>query len=344
MRRARRHRALRGRNRQRGLPGGYSGGGGGYSTLYNPCPYTNDGECDEPGGTNLCAPGTDSADCQGGYGGGEQQSGGGFFADPELAGRRVDWCLTWGANCGQPAADRFCQQMGYARASGWNREVHVPTYVLGDGQICMSPNTCHALSDVSCTGSGGGGQPPAPPAPGGGGGGGGSQSYPQPTAQNLPVDWCLSWGADCGQPSADYYCRAQGYDRAVSFSTVPAQMTRVQIGNQVCNLASGCHALSNVVCAGSGGGDRPPSGGEPPAGPNVFHAPSFQGTRIDWCAAWGDQYCGQYAADLFCQSQRYAGATSFERDPGVAPTISMQSGQICNWATGCVSIRNIVCH
>jgi hypothetical protein len=37
------------------------GGGGGAS-----CPYTNDGECDEPEGTNLCAPGTDVNDCAGG--------------------------------------------------------------------------------------------------------------------------------------------------------------------------------------------------------------------------------------------------------------------------------------
>jgi hypothetical protein len=31
--------------------------------LYNPCPYTNDGDCDEPNGLNLCAWGTDTADC-----------------------------------------------------------------------------------------------------------------------------------------------------------------------------------------------------------------------------------------------------------------------------------------
>jgi len=31
--------------------------------LYDPCPYTNDGDCDEPNGLNLCAWGTDTADC-----------------------------------------------------------------------------------------------------------------------------------------------------------------------------------------------------------------------------------------------------------------------------------------
>lgn len=51
--------------------GGGTGYGGGArpapttdaSGLYNPCPYTNDGDCDEPNGLNLCAWGTDTADC-----------------------------------------------------------------------------------------------------------------------------------------------------------------------------------------------------------------------------------------------------------------------------------------
>jgi hypothetical protein len=30
------------------------------------CEWTNDGECDEPEGTGLCAEGTDAADCTGG--------------------------------------------------------------------------------------------------------------------------------------------------------------------------------------------------------------------------------------------------------------------------------------
>ncbi len=38
-------------------------GGGSSSGLANPCPFTNDGDCDEPNGLNLCAWGTDTADC-----------------------------------------------------------------------------------------------------------------------------------------------------------------------------------------------------------------------------------------------------------------------------------------
>lgn len=42
-----------------GIPASSGGGGG----LLNPCPFTNDGDCDEPDGLNLCAWGTDVNDC-----------------------------------------------------------------------------------------------------------------------------------------------------------------------------------------------------------------------------------------------------------------------------------------
>jgi hypothetical protein len=72
-----------------GSGSGYSGGGGGYTPpvtggggggLMNPCPYTNDGDCDEPNGLGYCAWGTDTADCSNpysNYGSGSGYAGGG---------------------------------------------------------------------------------------------------------------------------------------------------------------------------------------------------------------------------------------------------------------------------
>ncbi len=58
-----------------GSSGGYSSGGSG---LYNPCPYTNDGDCDEPNGLGYCDWGTDINDCSNpnsNYGNGSGYSG-----------------------------------------------------------------------------------------------------------------------------------------------------------------------------------------------------------------------------------------------------------------------------
>ncbi len=71
-----------------GIGGGGGGGGGG---LANPCPFTNDGDCDEPNGLGLCAWGTDTADCSNpnsnfgsgsGFAGGGGGGGGGGLANP----------------------------------------------------------------------------------------------------------------------------------------------------------------------------------------------------------------------------------------------------------------------
>jgi hypothetical protein len=46
-----------------GLALGGLAAGPGQAQLYNPCPYNNDGDCDEPNGLNLCEWGTDPVDC-----------------------------------------------------------------------------------------------------------------------------------------------------------------------------------------------------------------------------------------------------------------------------------------
>lgn len=34
------------------------------------------------------------------------------FESPAVEGVAVDWCLAWGVDCGQPAADRYCRDHG----------------------------------------------------------------------------------------------------------------------------------------------------------------------------------------------------------------------------------------
>jgi len=65
-----------------GMGSGYAGGGttGGGTGLMNPCPYTNDGDCDEPNGLGYCDWGTDVADCSNpnsNFGAGSGFAGGG---------------------------------------------------------------------------------------------------------------------------------------------------------------------------------------------------------------------------------------------------------------------------
>ena len=103
----------------------------------------SDGTCVNTTGPYAPYPG------QGGQGGqGSQQ-----FFSPTIGGNRVDWCLQWGAQCGEPAASAFCQQMGYDRASGWSIAQNIgaqgPTVVLGSGALCAQAG-CDGFSSVTC--------------------------------------------------------------------------------------------------------------------------------------------------------------------------------------------------
>ena len=75
-----------------------------------------------------------------------------FYA-PIWNGMRLDWCLVWGGQCGEPAATEFCRQSGYTRAIAWEPAVDVgvqtPTYVLGTGQVCNEPG-CDAFASITC--------------------------------------------------------------------------------------------------------------------------------------------------------------------------------------------------
>ncbi|WP_461475179.1 LCCL domain-containing protein [Pararhodobacter aggregans] len=78
------------------------------------------------------------------------------YPQPMVNGERVDWCRTYGADCGQPAADAFCQRQGHGTAAYWRQVPASRTLVLGGMQLCTQQNGCGALADVICTPASGG--------------------------------------------------------------------------------------------------------------------------------------------------------------------------------------------
>lgn len=93
----------------------------------------------------------------------------GFFPEAWYNGEPVDGCLYYGQNCGQEAADRFCQMMGHIHAADGAFDFNTVsrTLVLGDNRICTIPNGCGHLINVTCVPSpealgGAPGQPAAP--------------------------------------------------------------------------------------------------------------------------------------------------------------------------------------
>ncbi len=78
------------------------------------------------------------------------------FTNPMIEGRRLDWCLHWGKECGKPAANAWCQRkMG--KADGYVIKWQIapdigassPTYVLGDRKVCNKP-FCDGFKSITC--------------------------------------------------------------------------------------------------------------------------------------------------------------------------------------------------
>ncbi len=74
---------------------------------------------------------------------------------PLWGGERLDGCLLWATQCGQPAADQFCrmQQRGFQSAAKWAIEQYVPrTKIIGDGKLCETGRNinCGAFTFIEC--------------------------------------------------------------------------------------------------------------------------------------------------------------------------------------------------
>ena len=73
------------------------------------------------------------------------------FREPRIEGNRLDWCLGWGKECGQPAADEFCRFKGYKSALRFEVAHMVgPTKVIGTGEMCSVP-ACDGFLYITCS-------------------------------------------------------------------------------------------------------------------------------------------------------------------------------------------------
>lgn len=129
---------------------------------------------------------------------------------------KLDWCLNFGKDCGKPAADNFCRHKGWDKAVDFDgpEEVKCPdsrpecvaTWVLGSQQPCTpSGYPCNTFKFIKC------GKDRKPHGP----------RYDHPTVlykgRRAPLDNCLTFGKDCGQPAAEYFCQRHGWARAAGF-------------------------------------------------------------------------------------------------------------------------------
>ena len=71
------------------------------------------------------------------------------YAGPKGGNARLDHCFTLGKNCGQTAANKYCEMLGYQRAKSFTTEHVNPTQTM-HGEKC-SGSVCVAFKEINCT-------------------------------------------------------------------------------------------------------------------------------------------------------------------------------------------------
>lgn len=155
----------------------------------------------------------------------------------DLNGLRLDWCLTWGRDCGKPAADAFCKEQGYAAAQSFEKQATTGmTWLPVDRQIC-SGDACSVLANVVCE------RPVAAPSHLT------QDTIAQPQINRMPVSECLGAGEGCGKPVADRFCHAAGFARALRFDRSPPGVLSFHLGTHSVCSGRDCRALIGLDCS-----------------------------------------------------------------------------------------------
>jgi len=150
----------------------------------------------------------------------------------------------------------------------------------------------------------------------------------------LRIDWCHGWARDCGKPSADAFCRSQGYTSATSFERViTGSYTWIAGDQQVC-VSAACGVIADVTC------EQPTTRPAPPAQATISQ-PRVNRLPLANCHLPSSR-CGQASADAYCRAAGFARADRFGGSPEGTRSVHMGDGSTCE-GPQCRALSDIVC-
>lgn len=159
---------------------------------------------------------------------------------PVWKGHALDWCLTWATDCGKPAADKYCQSGGYEKSVSFSiwQNPGVSTRLIGSNQVC-DEEECDSFLKIVCTKADAEEDEPVESE---------EVTYSKPMAGGRRLDWCLTWGADCGKPAANYYCKKKGHETVVDFKLAEnIGKTRIMKTGEKCTMPE-CDGFKYITC------------------------------------------------------------------------------------------------
>ena len=84
----------------------------------------------------------------------QQTTSDGVFASPMMRGYALNFCKHENRDCGKPAADLFCQELGFDQAGAFTPDPRagargVVSLIFGDGKLCEG-TSCEAFAAITC--------------------------------------------------------------------------------------------------------------------------------------------------------------------------------------------------
>jgi hypothetical protein len=156
------------------------------------------------------------------------------FHAPQYKEYLLDWCFTWGADCGQRPADAWCQSKGFDAAKSFGKWENPgkPTKLIGGVSELCNEAECDSYTRITCVSADVE-----------------EVTFKRPKFKGTRLDWCLTWGQNCGKPAADAYCERKGYGHATDFAIAEnIGLTRIISDRQVCNKPE-CDGFKAITCA-----------------------------------------------------------------------------------------------
>jgi hypothetical protein len=250
------------------------------------------------------------------------------ISKPMFNGNRLDWCLKWSTDCGQPAADAFCKAQGYQHAVAFEPDPRIgsrtPTRLIGTGATCDLAY-CDGFRKITCETT--------------------------PIAKQMTVKPAVEAPLPLVRVSFTPPLPPVKPERTEAKQVASAESAQAEEAKS--NDAPAEKEVAKAEPAKAASEPDPTETGsvsatvtlpklDPP--PKLFDKPMYNGKRLDWCHGW-DQDCGQVAADAFCKTNGFSRAKAFAQDPHIGdaqPTRVIANGAVCDQAV-CNGFKAITC-
>lgn len=145
---------------------------------------------------------------------------------PTYRGDRLDWCLDYGSNCGQPVVNEYCKSMGLRGTQYFKQASNIGRTRLMTDAVCED-SYCDGFDYLYCRKL--------------------NETYSKPTYRGDRLDWCAEYGTQCGKPAADAFCKKQGWNKAYDYAE-DQNIGRTRLLNDAVCEANYCDGFKYIKC------------------------------------------------------------------------------------------------